>query len=63
MFEVVFTRVVEFFITAMCMGRVPVAEHRTTVRPGTARATAAGDNTFGETKIKIKRFKSLAALH
>ena len=63
MFEVAFTRVVEFFITAMCMGRVPAAEHTETVRPSTARTTAAGDNTFGETKIKIKRFNSLATLH
>ena len=52
MFEVVLTRVVEFFITAMCMGRVPTAEHRESLRPCTARTTAAGDNTSGETKTK-----------
>ena len=48
MFKVVFTRVVELFITAIFMGRVPEAEHNS-VSPGTARATPAGDNTFGET--------------
>ena len=48
-FEVVFTRVVEFFITAMCMGRDPEAEH-SSVRFSTARTTVAGNNTFGETK-------------
>ena len=63
MFEVVLTRVVELFMTAMCMGRVPADEHRESWRPGTARRIAAGDNTLGETKIKINRFNSLAALH
>ena len=54
MFEVAFTRVVEFLITAMCMGRDPEAEH-SSVRPGTARTTVAGNNTFGETKKRKQK--------
>ena len=55
--EVVFTRVVEFLITAMCMGRDPEAEH-SSVRPGTARITVAGNNTFGETKKQKTKKKN-----
>ena len=50
---VVFTRVVEFLITAIYMGRVPLAVHNVRVAFNTARTTGAGDTTFGATKATM----------
>ena len=44
---VVFTSVVEFIITAVYMGGVPVAEHDS-LYPWTSRTTGAGITTLGE---------------
>ena len=60
---VAFTRIVEFLITAMYMGRVPLAVH-TSATCGCNRTTGAGDTTFGETKTSIiKSFISAKSLH
>ena len=47
-----FTRVVEFLITAMYIGRVPLAVH-TSSRRGRNRSTGVGDTTFGATKTRM----------
>ena len=60
---VVFTRVVEFLITAMCMRRVPLAVHTSSTR-GCNRTTGAGDTTFGETKTRmVKSLNSANSPH
>ena len=51
---VLFIRVVEFLITAMYIGRVPLAVH-TSSRRGRNRTTGAGDTTFGEAKTRMVR--------
>ena len=53
------TRVVEFLITSIYMGRVPLAVHNVSVAPNAARTTGAGDTTFGGTKTRMIRLKTV----
>ena len=53
------TRVVEFLITAIYMGRVPLAVHNVSEAFNADRTTGAGDTTFGGTKTRMIRLKTV----
>ena len=50
------TSVVEFFITSVFMGKVPLTEHGDTLKPGNVRKKGSGTINLGgtyETRIQI----------
>ena len=56
---VALTRVVVFLITAIYMGRVPLAVHNVSEAFNAARTTGAGDSTFGGTKTRMIKSKTV----